>query len=113
MSVRNLNPMDGRKNRIHIHTAFCSPFRDTPDATLILQMTHHDLESYRIILLTLLSRLAPFQCRVVALHGFLHDDKYRELITLTDFYINASNAEGLCLPLMEFLSAGKDRKSVV
>lgn len=102
-----LNPMDGRKNWIDIITAFCWAFRDTPDATLILKMTHHDLESYRIILLTLLSRLAPFQCRVVALHGFLDDDKYRELITLTDFYINASNAEGLCLPLMEFLSAGK------
>src|SRR5690606_35775034 len=52
-------------------------------------------------------RSSDLQCRVVALHGFLDDDKYRELITLTDFYINASNAEGLCLPLMEFLSAGK------
>ena len=102
-----LNPMDGRKNWIDIITAFCWAFRDTPAATLILKMPHHDLESYRIILLTLLSKLAPFQCRVVALHGFLDDDKYRELITLTDFYINASNAEGLCLPLMEFLSAGK------
>src|SRR5690606_29749943 len=102
-----LNPMDGRKNWIDIITAFCWAFRDTPDATLILKMTHHDLESYRIFLLTMLSRLAPFQCRVVALHGYLDDEQYRNLIRVTDFYVNASTGEGLCLPLMEFLSAGK------
>lgn len=101
------SPTDGRKNWIDIVTAFCWAFRDTPDATLLLKMTHHDLEVYRIPLLTLLSRLAPFQCRVLTLHGFLDDKKYRELISITDFYVNASNAEGLCLPLMEFLAAGK------
>lgn len=101
------NPLDGRKNWVDIVTAFCWAFRDNAEATLILKMTHHDRETYRITLLTLLSRLAPFQCRVLTLHGFLNDEKYRELITLTDFYVNASNAEGLCLPLMEFLSNGK------
>lgn len=101
------SPVDGRKNWTDIVTAFCWAFRDTPDATLILKMTHHDLESYRIFLLTMLSRLAPFQCRVVALHGYLDDEQYRNLIQVTDFYVNASTGEGLCLPLMEFLSAGK------
>ena len=101
------SPSDGRKNWVDIVTAFCWAFRDTPDATLLLKMTHHDLEFFRIPLLTLLSRLAPFKCRVLTLHGFLEDDKYRELIGITDFYVNASTGEGLCLPLMEFLSAGK------
>ncbi len=101
------NPSDGRKNWDDIVTAFCWAFRDTQDATLILKMTHHDLESYRIFLLTLLSRLAPFQCRVLVLHGFLDDEKYRELVQVCNFYVNASNGEGLCLPLMEFLSSGK------
>ena len=101
------SPSDGRKNWVDIVTAFCWAFRDTPDATLLLKMTHHDLEFFRIPLLTLLSRLAPFKCRVLTLHGFLDDDKYRELIGITDFYVNASTGEGLCLPLMEFLSAGK------
>lgn len=102
-----LNPRDGRKNWIDIVTAFCWAFRDTPDATLILKMTHHDLEYYRIILLTLLSRLAPFQCRVLVLHGFLDDRQYRELVSVSDFYVNASTGEGLCLPLMEFMASGK------
>lgn len=101
------SPSDARKNWHDIVTAFCWAFRDTADATLILKMTHHDLEFYRIQLLTLLSRLAPFKCRVLTLHGFLDDGKYRELVGLTDFYVSASTGEGLCLPLMEFLSAGK------
>lgn len=102
-----LSPSDGRKNWTDIVTAFCWAFRDNADATLILKMTHHDLEFYRIPLLTLLSRLAPFQCRVLTLHGFLSDEQFRELIKVTDFYVNASSGEGLCLPLMEFLSSGK------
>ena len=101
------SPSDGRKNWDDIVTAFCWAFRDNSDATLILKMTHHDLEFYRIPLLTLLSRLAPFKCRVLTLHGFLDDQKYRDLIKITDFYVNASTGEGLCLPLMEFLSSGK------
>lgn len=102
-----LNPRDGRKNWIDIITAFCWAFADTADATLILKMTHHDLEHYRIPLLTLLSRLAPFKCRVLVLHGFLDDQQYRQLIEISDFYVNASTCEGLCLPLMEFLASGK------
>ena len=30
-----------------------------------------------------------------------------ELIRRTDFYVNVSKAEGLCIPLMEFMSCGK------
>ncbi|HSC84576.1 MAG TPA: glycosyltransferase [Pseudomonas sp.] len=102
-----LNPADSRKNWVEIITAFCWAFKTVEDATLIVKMTHHDLEYYRIVLITLLSRLAPFSCRVVVLHGFLDDVQYRELISASSYYVNASSGEGLCLPLMEFLSAGK------
>ena len=102
-----LNPMDGRKNWDDIVTAFCWNFRNNPKANLILKMTHHDFESYRIFLLTLLSRLSPFECRVLVLHGFIEQEKYNQLIQLSDFYVNASNSEGLCIPLMEFLACGK------
>lgn len=102
-----LNPADGRKNWIDLITAFCWAFRDNADATLVVKMTHHSLEHYRVVLMTLLSRLAPFACRVVVLHGFLEDAQYRALVAASDYYVNASSCEGLCLPLMEFLSAGK------
>ncbi|WP_263147106.1 glycosyltransferase [Pseudomonas sp. RIT-PI-AD] len=105
--VSVLNPGDGRKNWIDLITAFCWAFKDVEDATLVVKMTHHDLEYYRIVLLTLLSRLAPFRCRVLVLHGFLEEAEYRALVEASTFYVNASACEGLCLPLMEFLSAGK------
>ncbi|HBX55226.1 glycosyltransferase [Pseudomonas sp. UBA2684] len=102
-----LNPADGRKNWVDLVTAFCWAFKYTENATLLLKMTHHDLEHYRIVLMTLLSRLAPFRCRVLVLHGFLEDTQYREFIRASTYYVNASSCEGLCLPLMEFLSSAK------
>lgn len=101
-----LNPADSRKNWTEILTAFCWAFKDEAEATLVVKMTHYDLEYYRIVLITLLSRLSPFKCRVLVVHGFLEDAQYQELIGATSYYVNASSGEGLCLPLMEFLSAG-------
>lgn len=105
--VSVLNPKDGRKNWANILTAFCWAFRDTEDATLILKMSQKDLSIYEPELLDLLKRLSPFRCRVVALHGYLDDAEYEALIASSSYYINASLSEGLCLPLMEFLSCGK------
>jgi len=105
--VSVLNPGDGRKNWVDLITAFCWAFKDVADATLVVKMTHHDLEYYRVVLITLLSRLSPFRCRVLVLHGYLQDEQYRALIETSDYYVNASACEGLCLPLMEFLSSGK------
>jgi hypothetical protein len=102
-----LNPADGRKNWIDLITAFCWAFKHNENATLIVKMTHNDPEYYRVALMTLLSRLAPFQCRVLILHGFLEDEQYQALIQASNYYVNASSCEGLCLPLMEFLASGK------
>ncbi|MEO4048035.1 glycosyltransferase [Pseudomonas sp. CAU 1711] len=101
-----LNPADSRKNWTEIIAAFCWAFKDEAEATLVVKMTHYDLEYYRIVLITLLSRLSPFKCRVLVVHGFLEEGQYQELIKATSYYVNASSGEGLCLPLMEFLSAG-------
>lgn len=102
-----LNPSDGRKNWVEMITAFCWAFRDVEDATLVLKMTHYDIELYRGTLLNHLTRLMPFRCRVIALHGFLDDEQYLQLIKASTYYVNASSGEGLCLPLMEFLCCGK------
>ena len=102
-----LNPTDGRKNWHDILTAFCWAFCDVEDATLVLKMVKGDPHSYRRDLFLILSRLAPFKCRVVTMDGFLEDDEYAGLMAATSFYVNASNAEGLCMPLMEFMSVGR------
>jgi glycosyltransferase involved in cell wall biosynthesis len=51
--------------------------------------------------------LPPFSCRVLVLSGFLDDDDYQALIGATHFVVNASSAEGQCLPLVEFMSASR------
>jgi glycosyltransferase involved in cell wall biosynthesis len=105
MSV--LNPSDGRKNWQDIVTAFCWAFRDTPDATLVLKMIRGDSTPYRHDLFIMLAQLAPFSCRIIAVDGFLEDEEYARMITGATYYVNASNAEGLCLPLMEAMALGK------
>jgi glycosyltransferase involved in cell wall biosynthesis len=102
-----LNPADGRKNWTDIVTAFCWAFGDKPDATLILKMVKGDSQGYRVKLFTMLAQLAPFRCRIITLDGFLEDEDYVRLVAGTTYYVNASNAEGLCLPLMEYMALGK------
>lgn len=104
--VSVFNPLDGRKNWHHLITAFCWAFRDTSDATLVLKMTQSDLTTYHVELLTLLSQLSPFACRVIALHGYLDAAEYARLYGAASYYVNTSRCEGLCLPLMEFMSCG-------
>lgn len=105
--VTVFNPRDGRKNWHHLVTAFCWAFRETPDATLVLKITQNDLASYYSELMTLLAQLTPFACRVLVMHGYLDDAQYARLYQAASFYVNASRCEGLCLPLMEFMSSGK------
>jgi len=105
--VSVFNPRDGRKNWHHLITAFCWAFRETPDATLVLKITHNDLSAYYDEMMTLLAQLAPFACRVVVMHGYLDDGQYARLYEAASFYVNASRCEGLCLPLMEFMASGK------
>lgn len=100
------NPEDGRKNWKDIVTAFCWAFRDDPNKVLLLKMSHHNRSVFMGDLLLLFSRLYPFKCRIVAIHGYLSDGQLEQLKAATHYYVNASGAEGQCLPLLEFLAAG-------
>jgi hypothetical protein len=101
------SPADDRKNWEDIVTAFCTAFQDVEDATLVLKMIHYSLASFLMKLTFLLGQMRPFKCRVVALQGYMDSVEYEALISATHFYINASKAEGLCLPLMEFMACRK------
>jgi hypothetical protein len=100
------NPADGRKNWIDLVTAFCYAHRSNTDATLVLKMVTNDPDSYMGTLRLLLTQLSPFDCRIVAIKGFLPTEEYEKLMAATSYYVNSSHCEGLCLPLMEFLSSG-------
>ena len=87
--------------------AFCRVFRDTPDATLVLKLTHYDGTWGMALMLRHLFRMMPFACRVVLIHGYLPEADYARLVSVTRYTINTSHGEGQCLPLMEAMSAGK------
>lgn len=100
-------PQDGRKNWQDLLTGFVWAFRDNPGATLFLKVPiRGGVEAYPI-LHALLTQFGPFKCRVVFFAGFLEDSDYRALVRASTYYVNTSHGEGLCLPLMEFLSAGR------
>ena len=101
------NPGDNRKNWQDMLIAFICAFRDIEDATLVLKVSNNSVSSYLGLFHYFLQRLAPFQCRVVIIHGFLDDSAYRALIQASSYYVNTSHCEGLCLPLMEFMACGK------
>ena len=101
------DPYDNRKNFFDMLGAFCWAFRDTPDATLIVKLSHHDLRYPINVLMSDLYKHTPFQCRVIVLGGFLNDTDYTKLMMATTFALNTSRGEGQCLPLMEYMSYGK------
>lgn len=101
------NPYDGRKNWADMLTAFCAAFRDTPDATLVFKLGHHEYLSAMHDMLIWMARMPRFSCRIVLLHGYLEGGDFENLIRASAFAVNASHGEGQCLPLMEFLSCGK------
>lgn len=101
------NPDDDRKNWQDIVKAFCFAFRDRSDAKLVLKVTHHSLGKFLGRFHYLLSSLGDFSCNVIVVHGYLDKAEFNKLIQATSFYINASKCEGLCMPLMEYMAAGK------
>ncbi|WP_449429428.1 hypothetical protein [Rhodanobacter umsongensis] len=101
-----LTPTAGRKNWEDLITAFCWTFRNDENVTLILKLAGTDLQRHHHQLLMLLTKLSPLKCRVIAINGYLSDEDYAALIGAATFYVNTSLCEGLCLPLVEFLSEG-------
>ena len=102
-----LSPKDGRKNWPDIVTAFISAMSLAPDATLVLKMIGADPGPWWWEFYDRVSRMPPFQCRIVVVNGYLDDSRYAALIAASDWVVNASVAEGLCLPLLEFMCADR------
>jgi glycosyltransferase involved in cell wall biosynthesis len=102
-----LNPFDGRKNLVLMIRGFIWAFRDTDDAVLVLKLVTNKSRSAIEWILRELYRFVPFKCRVLLIDSYLSDDDYRKLLLATTYALNTSRGEGQCLPLMEYMSAGK------
>lgn len=101
-----VNPYDGRKVWADTITAFAWAMRDRPDATLVIKLVHHDRDLAMAAAWDYMRRLAPYRCRIVAVHGYLDEAEFADLVRSTTYVVNSSRGEGQCLPLMEFMSAG-------
>ena len=74
------NPYDGRKNWQDMISAFCATFRDEPDATLVLKLTHHNVGEALADMLHHLYKNQSYRCRIVLIHGYLADPDYERLV---------------------------------
>ena len=102
-----LNPVDERKNWMDLVAGFVWAFRGVPDATLLLKVIHRRMIDGVLPVLIDLAKFGPFKCRVIIIHGLLADEEYAQLVEATSYTVNTSRGEGQCLPLMEFMSAGR------
>ncbi|HET6879809.1 MAG TPA: hypothetical protein VFI31_06630 [Pirellulales bacterium] len=105
-----LNPFDIRKNWRGIIAAFLHALGDCEDATLVIKLAaasnmrrealHNVLHYYRRL-------RVRHRAQLVVMGDYLSDDQMCELARASTFYLNASHAEGACLPLQDALAAGR------
>lgn len=105
-----LNPFDERKNWRGIIDAFVHALGDKRDAQLVIKLAasrsmarealHNVLHYYRHL-------RTRHQCRLAVVAAWLTDGQMRDLVRGSTFYLNASRAEGACLPLADALAAGR------
>jgi len=104
------NPFDRRKNWEMILNGFIDTFRKNKEVTLILKLVvppqnyHYAVEA---IYSALNTSSKVFDCNIIIIPSFLTEDQMMSLVEATTFYINLSKAEGACLPLMDYLAAGR------
>jgi hypothetical protein len=104
------NPFDQRKDWPTMLSAFLAAFSDCPEAMLVLKLA----ASHRLARPALeqfarcyVAQAEKPRCRVAVTCEFLSDAQMLELARGTTFILNTSRAEGACLPLQNFLAAGR------
>lgn len=101
------NPDDGRKNWADLLTAWVAALADEADATLVCKLITKRAKSVRKVIEFFRATGIPHRCRVVFICEFLSDEQMLELCRASTFYVQATKAEGNCLPLMNYLAAGR------
>jgi glycosyltransferase involved in cell wall biosynthesis len=105
-----LNPFDARKNWQDLLSAFLLALRDEDDATLVLKLAvNPELEAAAVNLVLNQHRALAIRhrCQVALVAAFLCEKEMRELARGSTYYVNTARAEGACLPLQDYLAAGR------
>lgn len=101
------NPDDGRKNWEDLLSAFLIGLGDCDDATLVLKLIGRNSRRANAILARYRDMNLTHRCRVVIVTDYLSDAEMLELTRASTYYVTSTRAEGNCLPLMNFLAAGR------
>jgi glycosyltransferase involved in cell wall biosynthesis len=101
------NPDDGRKNWEDMITAFVHALRDCEDATLAMKLITSSREAVHRVLAFYRRLDVAHRCRVVLIPDFLSEADMMQLARASAFYLTTTRAEGNCLPLMNYLAAGR------
>jgi len=101
------NPADGRKNWEDMITAFLYALRDCDDATLVLKLITSDAAAINHVLGFYRRLNFSHRCRLVLIPDFLSNDDMMQLTQASTYYLTTTRAEGNCLPLMDYLAAGR------
>lgn len=104
------NPFDQRKNWRALMAAFLRAVGDRPDATLVIKMAVNRRLEYDAVKMAFdhyRELECSHRCHVVVVSAYLSDAQMAELARASTYYLNASRAEGACLPIQDFLAAGR------
>jgi hypothetical protein len=101
------NPIDGRKNWQDLLTGFLCALKDCDDATLVMKLITNDPGLVYDVWHYYQCLGIPHCCRVAMISDFLSDEQLVELVGPTTYYLTTTRAEGNCLPLMNYLAAGR------
>ena len=102
-----LNPIDGRKNWHDLLTGFLLALGDREDATLVIKLICNDKSQVSRVLGYYMCRDIPHRCKLVVIPGYLSDEQMLQLAGASTYYLQTTKAEGNCLPLMNYLAAGR------
>jgi glycosyltransferase involved in cell wall biosynthesis len=101
------NPLDRRKNWEDLLSAWYLTLAGRDDATLVLKLVGDDPSGIDEVLARCESFDQGGPGRVILLTGFLSEQQMFDLARATTWYVTPTRAEGACLPLMQWLAAGR------
>lgn len=102
-----VDPINNSKNWLDSLWVFGFGFRDNPDVTLIVKLSHYDTQRVCDLLLYEMRKMAPYKCRIVTISTWLDEPQMLQLVRGSSFIISSAHAAGQGHALLEFMAAGK------
>lgn len=101
------SPQDGRKNREDLLSGFVAALRDRADATLVVKLVSADSMWIESALNYYRTTGLSHRCKIVFITDYLPEEHLRALAAASTYYLTTTRAEGCCLPLLNYLAAGR------